>query len=237
MSRCIKQVFAFLRIFAQPFVVFRDGILVAVGNGGGLACARVRGGAVPLQLELDPADSVEQFPMHALDLGGVAGEAMRIEIAHLPGEFGHVFGHLRIALQHLPKLAETYHVLLEAALCIGGISRGIGGHALLPHAAVGVVAGVEVVPHCAVGSATVARFADGAAHVAISAQPASRAAAIGAEPAQARSLASLLAIWRKLRVEPARPITAGRGLRARLGTGLRAGLGAGPSVLRGLIIP
>jgi hypothetical protein len=66
---------------------------------------------------------------------------------HFPRQFRYLFRGLRITLDHLTKLAQLAHTLLEAALRVGWITGGVCRCGLLLSAGPRrVVPGIEVVP-------------------------------------------------------------------------------------------
>lgn len=80
-----------------------------------------------------------------LDLGRVSGETPGIELSHQPSNFGYIFCRLRIVVDHLSKLAEIAHVLLDSFWGIGRISGRIywrGPPTATP--ALGIIASVDV---------------------------------------------------------------------------------------------
>ena len=143
-------------VLAQLPVILGHRFLVALRHCLGLSGARCesRRGAA-LYLKFQAVDGVENLLVHALDNRRIAGEAARIKTLHLPREFLRLFGRLWIAFDHLAKLVQFPHLLLERSFGIYVVAGRIIGLGPWSAATILIVAGVDVVPHRAIGAALI----------------------------------------------------------------------------------
>jgi hypothetical protein len=91
---------------------------------------------------------------------------------HLPRQFLRLSGRLWIALDHLAKLVQLPHSLLERFFSVGVIAGGIIGLGPRCASTVLIVAGIDVAPHRAIRAPRIANanIACRSAHIAGSAQ-------------------------------------------------------------------